>query len=263
MKTIEFVYPVKTKAISITGEECALNCAHCNKHWLKGMSPLPEIDENTKSCLISGGCDINGRVPLTENIELIKKLSKKTKLIAHTGLISEEDVRKIAPFIDSVSFNLVGDNETIREVFGLEKTVDDFIESYLAIKKWMKVFPHITIGLHAGKVNGEYKALELLKKFGTEAIVFNVFIPTPNTKYADKKPPRIEEVLRIISHARVEFPDALFALGCMRPGGKYRRELDERVIDLVNRIVMPADTAIKRARDLSYKIKRFEECCIL
>ena len=262
MRTIEFVYPIKTKAISLTGEECALNCAHCNKHWLKGMS-LPEIDENTKSCLISGGCDINGRVPLTENLELIKKLSKKTKLIAHTGLISEEDVKKIAPFIDSVSFNLVGDNETIREVFGLEKTVDDFIESYLAIKKWVKVFPHITIGLHAGKINGEYKALELLKKFGTEAIVFNVFIPTPNTKYADKKPPRIEEVLRIISHARVEFPDALLVLGCMRPGGKYRRELDERVIGMVNRIVMPADTAKKRAKDLSYEIKRFEECCIL
>jgi uncharacterized radical SAM superfamily protein len=263
MRTIEFIYPVKTKTISLTGEECALNCAHCNKNWLKGMSSIPEIDNNTKSCLISGGCDINGRVPLIENLELIKKLSQKTKLIAHTGLISEEDVKKIAPFIHSVSFNLVGYNYTIREVFGLQKTVDDFIESYLAIKKHMKVFPHITIGLHAGKINGEFKVLELLKKFGTEAIIFNVFIPTPNTKYSDKKPPRIEEVLGIISHARVEFPNALLVLGCMRPGGKYRKELDEQVIGLVDRIVMPADKAIKKAKDLSLEIKRFDECCIL
>jgi len=263
MKKIEFVYPIKTKTITLTSEECALDCAHCNKHWLKGMSSLPEIDENTKSCLISGGCDINGRVPLTENLELIKKLSKQTRLIAHTGLITEENVKKISPYIDSVSFNLVGDNETIKEVFGLKKQVDDFVESYLALKKHIKVYPHITIGLHGGRINGEYKALDILKDLGTDVLVFNVFIPTPDTEYSDRKPPAVEEVLEIISHARLNFPDIPIYLGCMRPGGRYRKGLDERVVGIVNRIVMPADTAIRKAKELNYEIKRLEECCIL
>jgi hypothetical protein len=261
-KEITFVLPVKTKTISLTKEECALNCAHCNKHWLKGMSSLDDID-NVKSCLISGGCDINGRVPLTENLEVIKNLSKKIKLIAHTGLISEEDVKKISPFIDSVSFNLVGDNKTIKEVFGIEKKVDDFVNSYLALKKHAKVYPHITIGLHAGKIKGEWNALEILKRFGTDAIVFNVLIPTPNTKYSNIEPPKIKEVLKIISSTRLNFPNTPIYLGCMRPKGKYRRQLDEKVIGLVNRVVMPADTAIKKAKELDYKIKKFEECCIL
>ena len=63
-------------------------------------------------------------------IEEVKSIST----YAIDGQVTEEDVKKIAPFIDSVSFNFVGDNETIREVFDLEKTVDDFIESYLTIK---------------------------------------------------------------------------------------------------------------------------------
>ena len=127
----------------------------------------------------------------------------------------------------------------------------------------MKVYPHITIGLHAGKIKGEWNALDILKKFGADAIVFNVLIPTPNTKYSDKEPPRIEEVLRIISHARLNFPDTPIYLGCMRPKGKYRKELDEKVIGLVNRIVMPADTALRKAEELGYTIKELEECCIL
>lgn len=262
-KKIELVFPVKTKAISITSEECALNCAHCNKHWLKGMSSSVEINGSVKSCLISGGCDINGRVPLIENIELIKKLSKQTRLIAHTGLISEEDVKKIAPYIDSVSFNFIGDNETIKEVFGLKKEVDDFVESYLALKKHMKVYPHITIGLYGGKINGEYKALDILKEVGTEAIVFNIFIPTPDTEYSDREPPKVEKVLEIISHARLKFPNIPIYLGCMIPRGRYKRELDEQVVGLVNRIVMPADTAIKKTKELNYETKKLEECCIL
>ena len=261
-KKITFVFPNKTKTISLTSEECALNCAHCNKYYLKGMSSSNDID-NVKSYLISGGCDINGRVPLSENLELIKKLSKKTKLIAHTGLISEEYVKKISPYINSISFNLVGDDQTIKEVFGIEKKVDDFVNSYVALKKHMKVYPHITIGLHAGKIKGEYNALDILNKFGTEAIVFNVLIPTPNTEYSDKEPPKIEEVLEVISRARIDFPDTPIYLGCMRPKGKYRKELDEKVIGLVNRIVKPADTALRKAEELDYTINELEECCIL
>jgi uncharacterized radical SAM superfamily protein len=263
-KKIEFVYPNLTKAISLTSNECALNCAHCNKQWLKGMYTSSEIDVNARSILLSGGCDLNGRVPLKENFELIRELSTKTKLIAHTGLVKNEDIEKIAPYIVSASFNFIGDNSTIKEVYGLKKReVNDFIESYLTLKKYVNVYPHITIGIHGGKIKGENNAISILKSLGTEAIVFNVFIPTPNTLYYNKKPPKVDETLEIIKHARLEFPNTPLYLGCMRPRGRYRRELDEQVVGIVNRIVLPANSAIKKAEVLNYEIKKLEECCII
>lgn len=262
-KKIEFVYPNLTKAISLTSNECALTCAHCNKQWLKGMYTSSEIDGNSRSILLSGGCDLNGRVPLKENLELIRDLSTETKLIAHTGLVKSEDIEKIAPYIDSVSFNFIGDNTTIAEVYGLKKEVTDFIESYLILKKYVNVYPHITIGIHAGKIKGENNTLSILKSLGTEAIVFNVFIPTPNTLYQDKEPPKVEETLGIIKHARLEFPNTPLYVGCMRPRGRYRIELDEQVVGIVNRIVLPASSAVKKAKALNYEIKKLEECCII
>lgn len=262
-KRIDFVYPYLTQTLSLTSNECALNCAHCNRQWLKGMYTLSEIDKNARSILLSGGCDLNGRVPLKENFELIRELSSKTKLIAHTGLVKNEDIEKIAPYIVSVSFNFIGDNTTIKEVYGLKKEVNDFIESYLTLKKFVHVYPHITIGIHGGKIKGENYVLSILKSLGTEAIVFNVFMPTPNTLYHDKEPPKIEETLGIIKHARREFPNTLLYLGCMRPRGRYRIELDEQVVGIVNRIVLPASSAIKKAESLNYEIKKLEECCIL
>ena len=262
-KRIEFVYPDLTQTLSLTTNECALNCAHCNRQYLKGMYTLSEIDRNARSILLSGGCDLNGRVPLKENLELIRELSSKTKLIAHTGLVKEEDIEKVAPYLVSVSYNFIGDNTTIKEVYGLKKDVNDYIESYLILKQFVKVYPHITIGIHGGKIRGEKYALSILKSLGTEAIVFNVFIPTPNTLYYDKEPPKIEETLKIIENARLDFPNTPIYLGCMRPRGIYKRVLDEQVVGIVNRIVLPASSAMKKVEELNYEIKKREECCIL
>lgn len=262
-KQIEFVYPHLTQTISLTANECALNCAHCNRQYLKGMYTLSEINSNARSILLSGGCNLNGRVPLKENFELIRELSSKTKLIAHTGLVKKEDIERIAPYLVSVSYHFIGDNATIRAVYGLKKDVNDYIESYITLKKLVKVYPHITIGIHGGKISGEKHALSILKSLGTEAIVFNVFMPTPDTLYHDKDPPKIEETLKIIKDARLDFPNTPIFLGCMRPKGIYKRILDEQVVGIVNRIVLPASSAIRRVEELNYDVKKSEECCIL
>ena len=262
-KQIAFVYPHLTQTLSLTANECALSCAHCNRQYLKGMYTLSDIDVNARSILLSGGCDLNGRVPLKENFELIRELSSKTKLIAHTGLVKKEDIEKIAPYLVSVSYNFIGDNSTIKEVYGLKKDVNDYIESYLTLKQFVKVYPHITIGIHGGKIRGEKYVLSILESLGTDAIVFNVFIPTPNTPYCDKEPPKIEEALKIIKGARLDFPNTPIFLGCMRPRGIYKRLLDEQVVGIVNRIVLPASSAITKVQELNYDVKKFEECCIL
>jgi uncharacterized radical SAM superfamily protein len=44
----------------------------------------------------------------------------------HVGFIGEEELRRIAPLVDMISFDVVGDRETAREVYGLDVGLDDY-----------------------------------------------------------------------------------------------------------------------------------------
>ena len=266
---VEFYFPVKTRAISVTGNNCDLQCAHCNGHYLESMIPIHEwrskIKPDISSCLISGGCDRGGKVPVMRYLPLIKDIKesqRKTNL--HVGLLDEDEIEQLAGVADVISFDFVGDNETIREVYGLEKSVDDYIRVYKSMRQRMKLLPHICIGLRGGKISGEYRALELLRELGADGLVFIVFAPTDGTAYAEKEPPKIEEVSRILCRARIDFPDVPIHLGCMRPKGRYRNELDQLALRCgVNKIVQPTPGALTLAEELGLKINRGEECCVL
>ena len=62
---IEWVNPIRTAVLSVTGTECALKCAHCGGKYLKHMLPVERWRElnpsEISSCLISGGCDTRGK----------------------------------------------------------------------------------------------------------------------------------------------------------------------------------------------------------
>lgn len=267
--TIEFDFPTNTKAVSVTGTECKLRCAHCNGHYLNSMLPIAEwrnrLAPNIKSCLISGGCERDGRVPLTKYLPAIKEIrdsNRRTNL--HVGLIDDDEIEQISQVADVVSFDFVGDNLTIKEVYALDKTVDDYIRVYSKLREKVRVLPHICIGLRGGQPSGEYAALKILKQLGADGLVFIVFSPTDGTKYADRQPPSLEDVTGILCKAREEFPDVPIHLGCMRPKGKYRLKLDELAVSCgVNKIVQPTWAAMELARNLNLKIYKGEECCVL
>jgi len=216
------------------------------------------------SLLISGGCDLTGRVPVTQHLETVKALRNGRRLNWHVGLINEEEIQAIAPYVDVVSFDFVGDEDTIREVYGLNRTVDDYVETYKLLRRYCKVIPHITIGLRGGELGHERKALRILRDLGVEGLVLIVFTPTPGTRYASRQPPSVESVLELLVEARLLFPDVPIALGCMRPHGEYRHRLDPLAVRAgVNRIVSPAFEAEEEARRLGLTIRRTEECCVL
>lgn len=268
MASIKFVYPKKTIPLSVTGEECALNCAHCNGHYLRHMkfslSNIDETKQEAKSYLVSGGCDSEGAVPLRNHVDMLRTLSKNHKVIAHTGLIKKEDVPLISPYIYAVSFNMIGEDSTIKEVYNINKTTKDFVEGYNALRKEVKTFPHITIGLHRGEVKGEYNALDMLYKFGAEAIVFNVFIPTQDTEFEDIQPPNLNAVQDVISYAKQNMDGIPIYLGCMRPGGSYREKIDTFCVKSgIDRIVIPSKSARGLAKNMGYEITEGEECCII
>ena len=269
MGEISFVYPKRTEPVSITGNGCALSCAHCNGHYLKHMRDVFHNPEDGKrkdigSYLVSGGCDAEGAVPLREHVDLLRQLSTHHRVVAHTGLIAREDAAALAPFIDSASFNLIGDDTTIKEVYGIDKTSHDFMGSYLGLREYVRTFPHITIGLHGGEIIGEYKAVDMLSEVGCDALVFNVFIPTDGTAFAGVSPPAVDEAADVITYARKQLNGAEIYIGCMRPGGAFRREFDAKCVEAgIDRIVMPARNAREVARNLGLDISYLEECCVL
>lgn len=269
MGEISFVYPKRTEPVSITGKGCALSCAHCNGHYLEHMRDVFHSREDEKkgdigSYLVSGGCNEKGAVPLRENISLLRELSDRHRVVAHTGLIDREDAAVIAPFIDSASFNVIGHDATIREVYGIDKTVEDFIDSYNGLRGHIRTFPHITIGLHEGRIVGEYNAVDMLSEAGCEAVVFNIFIPTPGTSFANARPPQIQEALDVIAYAKKQLNGAEIYVGCIRPRGSYRNEFDSACIKAgVDRIVMPSRNARELAQEMGLDISYKEECCVL
>ena len=110
--------------------------------------------------------------------------------------------------------------QQVEEVYGLKKGLEDYRRVYQELREVVPVMPHLTLGLRGGQWGGEEKALDALEELGFDGLIFNVFIPTPGTRYALKQPLPVEEVIRFLAGARRRFPDRSLALGCMRPKGK-------------------------------------------
>lgn len=264
---ISFDYPVDTAVISLTGPHCALCCAHCNGEYLQHMVPITEALERaggSPSYLISGGSDRSGKVPVTSHLDVVASLAAESRLNWHVGLISEEEMDAIARYVDTVSFDFVGDDQTIQEVYGLNLTVEDYVRVYGQLAQRFRVVPHLTVGLRGGQLGHEHPALRLLEKLrGFDMLVFLVLIPTEGTAYADRQPPAVEDAIDLIADARLMFPDRTISLGCMRPHGEYRTRLDTLAVRAgVNRIVSPARQAMKLAEELGLQPDRRTECCV-
>lgn len=263
--------PSGTLSVSVTGTTCALNCAHCGGHYLEGMTPVSRLESELSrgtytSCLISGGCTPAGKVEVAQRAELIAGLKARGfKINVHAGLITQEEIDVLAPLADAVSFDMVTDEQTIRDVFGLSRTGSDYVNTYKALRKsGANVVPHVCIGLWGGVVRGEFDALETLARLGAPGVVFIVLIPTPGTAFADRQPPRLEDVAAVLVRARELFPDKPLNLGCMRPKGRYRAELDMLAVGSgINRIVNPTGPALELAHRLGLELIERKECCVL
>ncbi|WP_407307490.1 radical SAM protein [Desulfosporosinus sp. SB140] len=269
---IFFDYPTQTESITLTGRSCALNCAHCGGHYLKGMRSIEEIQiygalNNNypfHSALISGGCTPEGKVPFLDHLEFLHNLKQNVRLNFHVGLLDNGEIPFLKNLADVVSFDFVADPETIREVYGLEQGPEDYRRVFLALREVVPVMPHLTLGLKGGEWSGEAAALEALDEMQVDGLVFNVFIPTPETRYADRQPLPVEEVIRFLALARIRFPKIPLFLGCMRPKGRYRQTLDEAAVAMgLNHLVMPTPGARRRAEELRLRVVRGEECCAL
>jgi len=68
----------------------------------------------------------------------------------------------------------------------------------------------------------------------------------------------------LLAEARFRFPDVPLYLGCMRPKGGYRHELDPLAVRAgLNVLVSPSRPARQMAADLGLATRESRECCVL
>lgn len=263
------VFPTRTVPVTVTGRRCSLGCAHCGGRYLEKMIPCDEVRDaiqrrGATSVLLSGGCDPDGKVPVLENLDGLKSILPAVKVNIHPGLVNEQRAAQIAQIAQVISFDFIQDEIAIEMAFGRRFSARDYLESYRYLRKYAgdKLVPHILVGIRGGEIAREYETVETLAGEGLSSLVFIVFIPTPGTRWAGLTPPSVADVAELIAWTRQKLPHVTLSLGCMRPGGRYRRELDQlAVLAGVDKIVFPSKEALQRAEELGLDVLRQEECC--
>jgi len=263
--------------ISITGSACSLKCKHCYGKVLRTMYPattpekLVELcgklkTEGAIGCLISGGCLPDGSLPFDRFVDAIATIKRKFGLAVavHTGIINFETAKRLKKAgVDSALLDIIGSNETIKEIYNLNVSTKEFDDSLKALHDaGLAVVPHVLVGLHYGKLKGELNALRMISKYSPSALIIIAFMPIRGTPMENVNPPSPLDIAKIIVIGRLMFPNVPLALGCMRPKGKHRIETDILAIRAgVNAIAFPTEEAIMEAERLGYQFCFSSLCC--
>jgi uncharacterized radical SAM superfamily protein len=263
-------------SISITGSSCSLNCSHCGGKLLETMipatSPQTLVDTCKKirskgavGCLISGGCLPDGSVPIGRFIDAIAEAKRLgLTIVVHTGLIDVDAAMKLRKAgVDAASIDILGSEDTVKEIYHVDASIDDYRQSLSALKSSGIPFtPHLLVGLHYGELKGELNALEMISKYEPSALILIVFFPIRGTRMESIKPPLPETAVDVLVQARSIMPKVPIALGCARPKGEHRIKMDVLAVEAgVNAVAFPTIEAVKTAEKLGLNITFSSLCC--
>ena len=271
--------PRRFLPVSVTGSACALSCDHCQAKVLEGMISVKAGEDlfdlaaslrrqGSEGLLVSGGSTRTGGVPMLGHLKHVPRIKEELgmKVIAHSGVVSPQLAEGLAEAgVDGVMLDIIGADETIHDVYHLDLTTEDFERSLaLLADRGLRIIPHIVCGLHYGTFLGEYRALEMIRRYPVSTLIIVVLVPLVGTPMAHLPPPPVEDVVAFFAEVRAAMPTTKVNLGCARPLGPMKRELDEAAIDHgLNGIAYPADGAIAYARARGLEPKLYEYCCSL
>ena len=265
-------------AFSITGGACGLNCDHCQKKILEPMIPAtrPEVldtavrrmieAEQLQGFLLSGGSNRKNEIGYGRYLPVVEGLKRdfpELRVAIHSALLDEARAKDMeSAGVDTVMMDVIGSNETIREVYKLDRPVEDFEATLAALcSTSMEVTPHIVIGLHYGRILGESNALDIVSRYPINALVLVVIMPfyaVPGTF----ETPDTSDVGRIFATARQRIPDRNVLLGCARPPGMHKRITDAYAIMAgLDGIAFPADGAVSVAHTIGRPFEQAHACC--
>jgi len=145
----------------------------------------------------------------------------------------------------------------------LNVTVKDYEHSLRVLHETGIVFvPHVIVGLHYGKLKGEFHALKMISQCKPSALVIIAFMPIHETEMETVEPSKPVDIVKTITVARLMFPQTPLVLGCMRPKGKHRVEADILAIKAgVDAIAFPSEEAIRFAENQGYGVFFSSFCC--
>jgi uncharacterized radical SAM superfamily protein len=263
--------------ISVTGKGCALKCKHCGGVVLNTMYPATTPDalydlcrklkkEGALGCLISGGCLPNGSVPLSEFVDTIAKIKRDLNLtlFIHTGVIDRSTAKALKKAgVDAALLDIIGAEETIQQIYNLDISLRDYRNSLRALQgSGIPFIPHVIVGLHYGKLKGEFTALRMIAEFDPSALVIIAFMPIHGTRMASVMPPGPIDIGRVIASARIMFPKPPLVLGCMRPRDKNRSQTEILAVKAgVDAIAFPTEEAVEFAKNGGYTVSFSSLCC--
>ena len=265
-------------AFSVTAGGCALMCDHCQAKILDPMIPATSpamLDrkvrdlvaaQDLRGFLLSGGSNRRNEVRYERFFPTIEKLKRDfpyLRIAVHSALLDEPRARMMeSAGVDTAMMDVIGAQETIRDVYHLERPVDDFESTLAALTATsMEVVPHIVIGLHYGRIVGEHRALDIVSRYPVHSLVLVVVMPF-YAKPGTFETPRTEDVGRIFIEARSRIADREVLLGCARPPGMHRRVTDAYAVAAgLDGIAFPADGTLAVAHALGRPVVQEHACC--
>ncbi|MCH8927098.1 MAG: radical SAM protein [Candidatus Marinimicrobia bacterium] len=265
-------------SLSVTGSACALSCEHCKTEVLKGMVDLTAeggslydtcqrlAEKGARGVLVSGGSDLKGRVPLLQHVPDLIRIRKELGLIIrlHVGLPDEETCAAISEIgIDGAMLDIIGDQETISDVYHLSATPDDYGMALENLQRYnVPTIPHIIIGHYFGKMKGEWNALQMIKNNPPKILVLVILMPLTGTPMANVLPPSMDEIGLFFQTARIALPETPVMLGCAKPIGEMKLGVDKLALETgLNGIAYPADGIVGQSEQLGLKPNIVNACC--
>ncbi|MGJ5199498.1 MULTISPECIES: radical SAM protein [unclassified Bradyrhizobium] len=266
-------------AFSITGGACALNCDHCQAKILEPMIAATTPDEldrkvrdlillkDLRGFLLSGGSNRRNEVPYDRfypTIERLKRDFPHLRIAVHSALLDERRARSMeAAGVDVAMLDVIGSEQTIREVYHLDRPVADFEATLAALSGTkMQVVPHIVIGLHYGRLLGEATALDIVSRHAVAALILVVVTPIyapPDRPFATIS---TDDVAKVLVAARQRISHAPVQLGCIRPAGRHKLMTDAyAVMAGFDGIAYPADGIVALARAIGRPVEQEHACC--
>ncbi|WP_018140278.1 radical SAM protein [Thioalkalivibrio sp. ALJ7] len=265
-------------AMSITGGDCKLACDHCKAKILEPMIAVrtPDdlwrqvnsvIESGAQGMLLTGGSNHRNEVeydPYYSTIRRIKDEFPEFRIAMHTALVDDNIALSMEQAgIDAAMMDVIGAQDTITQVYHLRRSVDDFEQTLESLVNTnMKVVPHIVIGLHYGKLLGEWNALEMLARHLPDAVVLVVVMPFYAPASRPFETPDVHAVGRFFHDARERLGDTSLLLGCARPPGQAKSQIDSyAVMAGLSGIAHPAEGVVELAARLGKKVRVTPACC--
>ena len=264
-------------AISISGAGCVLQCDHCAgqilKPMLHAMTPEDLVEtckrlqaEGMEGCLITGGSDREGRLPWDRFLEAIAQVKDETglHLSVHSGMVDKRTAVALKEAgVDQALLDVVGAEETFREVLHLEGGEVRMRRTLAALDAaGLEMIPHIVMGIHFGRILGERRALQMLIPFRPKLLVWVMFMPLRHTPMQGTNPLPPDEAAWLLAESRLLLPHTEISLGCARPRGRIRAEMERlAILAGVNRMALYSDETVEYARSLGLKVEFQGSCC--